>query len=75
MAKKTKKKTKKKEVIVDPYVDPYAEKTKKPKAEKIKVVDISKPTTAELKLEIAALRSRIDRIVEAISKSKSVKGL
>ncbi len=78
MAKTVKKKTKKKEVKV---VDPYEIVTpKEPKVEKIKVTEVPLgPTTAELKLEIAALRTavtaRIDKIVSNISKAKSVKGL
>ena len=84
MAKKTKKKAKKKEPVI---VDPYNNDTSR--AEKIKVVDASQPTPAELKLEIAALferankidekafvlMARLDRVVDAISKSKSVKGM
>jgi hypothetical protein len=50
-------------------------KPKEEKVEKIEVVDISQPTTAELSLRISALETRFSALVEAISKSKSVKGI
>lgn len=48
---------------------------KEPKTEKITVTDISQPSNAELSLEIAALNERIDRIVVAHGKAKSLKGM
>ena len=48
-----------------------AKKTEKKNTKK-KVIG---PTTLELQLEISILRSRVDRMVNAISKSKSVKGI
>jgi hypothetical protein len=65
MAKKKPKEEEKKKVVTP----------KSPKVEKIGVVDISQPTTAELSLRISALETRFSALVEAISKSKSVKGI
>lgn len=46
-----------------------------PKVEKITVTDISQPSNAELSLKIALIETRLSALVDAISKSKSVKGI
>ena len=77
MAKTTKKETKhavksRKPKIVDPY---EITTPKAPKVEKIRVVDISQPTPAELSLRIAVVETRIDRMIHAMTHSQSVKGI
>ena len=67
MAKKKTTKPKKEEIkIVTP---------KEPKVERITVTDISQPSNAELSVRLAVVEIRLSALVEAISKSKSVKGI
>ena len=66
MAKKNIKKPKETKIVVP----------KASNVEKIKVVEVPVgPTNLELSIRIAVLSARLDRIVDTISKSKSVKGM
>ena len=78
MAKKKAKKPKKEAKIVDPYNDdtPRAVTPKAPKVEKIKVTEVPLgPTNLELDLRLVITDRRLNELIDALSKSKSVKGI